>query len=60
MIYWNVYYIPWNKMLTEDPARHVKWMIIMADNKGSAKEAGKKQGMVTEVTNLHKNRDTAF
>ena len=60
MIYWDIYYIPWDKILLKDPARYTEWMIIMADDKGSAKEAGRQEGMVTKVTHLNKNRDTRF
>ena len=54
MIYWNIYYIPWDKLLLKDPTKHKEWMIIAAHDKGSAKEAGKKEGMVTEVSCLNK------
>ena len=54
MIYWDIYYIPWDKLLLKDPTKHKEWMIIAAHDKGSAKEAGKKEGMVTEVSCLNK------
>ena len=60
MIYWNIHYIPWDKLLLQNSARYKEWMVIMADDKGSAKEAGKKEGLVTEVSHLNPNRDTRF
>lgn len=60
MIYWDIYYIPWDKLLLKDPARYTEWMIIMAHTYDSAREAGKKDGMVNKVARLNKNKNTIF
>tara|TARA_R100000541_G_scaffold51455_1_gene58912 strand:+ start:142 stop:300 length:159 start_codon:yes stop_codon:yes gene_type:complete len=52
MIKYNVYFIPWDKILSKDPAYHKQWMLVFADNPGEAKEYGKKEGLVTEVSLL--------
>lgn len=47
---YNVYYIPWDKLMGEDPAYHTQWMIVYADTPGEAKKFGRSDGLVTEVS----------
>ena len=47
---YNVYYIPWDKLMGEDPAYHTQWMVVYADTPGEAKKFGKSDGLVTEVS----------
>tara|TARA_R100000742_G_C4279560_1_gene104486 strand:+ start:4415 stop:4600 length:186 start_codon:yes stop_codon:yes gene_type:complete len=61
MRYFNVWYIPHDKLLnTDNPNLHTQWMIVMADHKGNAKNLAKQNGLVTLVTPLNKNKKTVF
>ena len=56
----SVWYIPYNKLLNDDPQYYTKWMAVMADNKGDAKQMGRQDGLVTKVELLNKNKKTIF
>ena len=47
---YNIYYIPWDKLMGEDPASHTQWMVVYADTVGEAKQSGKKDGLVVDVS----------
>ena len=60
MRYFSVWYIPYDKLLSDDPQYYSKWMAVMADNKGDAKQMGRQDGLVTRVELLNKNKKTIF
>tara|TARA_B100000902_G_scaffold379405_1_gene413674 strand:- start:360 stop:545 length:186 start_codon:yes stop_codon:yes gene_type:complete len=49
---YNIWYIPWDKLMGPDPSSHIKWMIVMADNTSQAKRYGRQDGLVTEISLL--------
>ena len=60
MRYFSVWYIPYDKLLGDDPSSHNQWIAVMADNKGDAKQMGRQDGLVTRVELLNKNNKKIF
>ena len=47
---YNVYYIPWDELMGDKSLRTTQWKVIYADNAGEAKNHGRQDGLVTEVS----------
>ena len=48
----NVWYIPYDKLLSKDPAFYTEWMIVQADNKGEAKNYARQDGLIVRLEPL--------
>tara|TARA_R100000231_G_C5321209_1_gene163448 strand:+ start:464 stop:640 length:177 start_codon:yes stop_codon:yes gene_type:complete len=48
----NVWYIPYDKLLSDDPASYTEWMVVQADNKGEAKNYARQDGLIVRLEPL--------
>jgi len=45
----DIWYIPHDKVLEENPASYKKWMAVYASNFSEARKFGKEEGLILEI-----------
>jgi len=45
----DIWYIPYDKVLEKDPASYKEWMAVYASNFSEARKYGKEEGLILEI-----------